>query len=124
MCRTRQHNDLSNDLYIFVVYVTNINNILFPKRSAVDTKIVYLRIANAGAESETEIITLFPQNSVLFHMTPMKVSLMLHFLIWTSAWHVLHFLEFQIFLCFIVLNIAAEANNCLYMHIFDGFYYV
>ena len=36
----------------------------------------------------------FPQTSVLFHMTLMKRSLMFHFLIWTSAWNVLHFLEF------------------------------
>ena len=36
----------------------------------------------------------FPQTSVLFHMIPMKVSLMFHFLIWTSAWNILHFLEF------------------------------
>ena len=37
---------------------------------------------------------LFPQTSVLSHMTPMNASLMFHFLIWTSAWNILQFLEF------------------------------
>ena len=37
---------------------------------------------------------------------------MFHFLIWTSAWNILYFLEFKVyFVPYIVLNIAAVTNN-------------
>ena len=70
-------------------------------------------IAKAGAKSETEIITIFPQTSVLFHMTPMKVSLMFYCLIWTSAQNIVQFLEFYGIFCAYFFNIAVVANNCL-----------
>ena len=57
-------------------------------------------------------------------MTLMKVSLTFHVMIWTSAWNILHFLVLRYILCLIVLNIAAVMNNCLFMHICDGFYNV
>ena len=36
----------------------------------------------------------FQQFSVFFHMTTMKAFLMFHFLIWTSVWIILQFLDF------------------------------
>ena len=67
----------------------------------------------ACAKSETEIITISTQTSDLFHMTPMKVSLMFHFLIWTSAGISNMFRVLRYILCLIGLNIAAVTNNCL-----------
>ena len=64
-------------------------------------------------------------------MTPMKVSLMFHFLIWTFAWNILQFFRvLRYFLCLIVLNIAAvtiTVYKCIYLMAFtmcDGSDYV
>ena len=58
-CRIRQHNDTSNVLF-FILYVTNINNILFsPKRTRCRYyNIITPRKGKAGAKSETAIITI------------------------------------------------------------------
>ena len=69
-CRSRQRNIQSNDLYIFVIYLTTINNTLFPMRTRCRYyNIIIPRIAKAGAKSETEIITIFTNFSFVSYAT-------------------------------------------------------
>ena len=113
-CRTRQHNDYRNDLYIFVLYVTNINNTLFPKltRSRYEN-VITPRIAKAGAKSKTEIFTIstnfsfvsYDTDEGIFNVSLLDLDFCLKYL---TFFRVLRYM-----LCLIVLNIAAVRNNCL-----------
>ena len=112
-CRTSQNNDLSNYLYIFVIFVTNINNTLCPKRTCCRySNIIIPRKAKAGTKPETEVITISTNFSFVSYDTDegiLNVSFLdLDF--WLEYLTFLRILRY--ILCLIILNIAAVTNNC------------
>ena len=90
MCRSWQNNDCGNDLYIFVMYVTNINNTIFsPKRTRCrNLNMITQRIAKDGAKSETEIIRIstnlsfvsYNNDEGIFHVSLLDLDFCLEYL--------------------------------------------
>ena len=97
-----------------MIYVTNINNTFFPKRTRCRYyNIITSRIAKAGAQSETEIITIstnfsfvsYDTDGGIFNVSRLDLDFCLEYLPF--------FRLLRYSLCLIVLNIAAVTNNCL-----------
>ena len=99
---------------LIVIYITNINNTLFPKRTRCSFEnIITPRIANADAKSETEIIRISTNFSFVSYDTDEGIfNVSLLDLDFCSEYRTF-FRVLKYILCLIVLHIAAVANNCL-----------
>ena len=100
-------------IFIFV-YVTNINNTIFPKRTCCRYLIVITpRIAKASAKSKTEIITISTKLSFVSYDTDEGIFYVLLLDLDFCLKYLTFFRVLRYILCLIVLNIAAVTNNCL-----------